>query len=94
MVKLVMRTYSFKLYRSKRNKHLNRKINLAGAIYNHLIALHRRYYRRFGHSLGVYRLKNHITKLKRTKRFGFWNNLGSQAIQDIAERIDRAYKLF
>jgi putative transposase len=24
----------------------------------------------------------------------FWNNLGSQAIQDVAQRIDRAYKLF
>jgi putative transposase len=89
-----LRTYAFKLYRSKRNKRLKQKISLAGVIYNHLIALHRRYYRLFGHSLGAYRLKNHITKLKKTKRFLFWNNLGSQAIQDIAERIDRAYKLF
>ena len=89
-----MRTYVFKMYHSKRNKYLIRKINLAGSIYNHLLALHRRYYRRFGKSLGAYRLKKHITKLKKTKHFGFWNNLGSQAIQDIAERIDRAYKLF
>jgi putative transposase len=85
-----LRTYVFKLYRSKRNKRLAQKINLAGAIYNHLIALHRR----FGRGINVYRLKNHITKLKKTKKFAFWNNLGSQAIQDIAERIDRAYKLF
>jgi putative transposase len=89
-----MRTYSYKLYRAKRNKHLKRRINLAGAIYNHLIALHRRYYRLFGKSPGVVRIQAHITKLKRTRRFGFWNNLGSQAIQDIAQRIDRAYKLF
>jgi len=31
---------------------------------------------------------------KPTKHFGFWNNLGSQAIQDVAQRIDRAYTLF
>jgi putative transposase len=89
-----MKTYVFKLYRSKKNKRLNNKINVAGSIYNHLIAVHRRYYRRFKKSIGVVRIQFHITKLKKTKRFSFWNNLGSQAIQDIAQRIDRAYKLF
>jgi len=89
-----MKTYVFKLYNSRRNKHLDRKINLAGCIYNHCIAVHRRYYLLFGKSLSAYRIKLHVTKLKKTKRFSFWNNLGSQAIQDITERIDRAYKLF
>jgi putative transposase len=36
----------------------------------------------------------HITKLKKQKRFTYWNLLGSQAVQDIAQRIDRSYKLF
>ena len=89
-----MRTYVFKLYRAKKNKHLSKKINLAGAIYNHLIALHRRYYRVFCKGISAARIQLHITKLKKTKRYAFWNNLGSQAIQDIAQRIDRAYKLF
>ena len=89
-----MKTYVFKLYHSKQNKHLDRKINLAGSIYNHLVALHRRYYRLFRKDINVFRIQRHITKLKKTKRFAFWNNLGSQAIQDIAERIDRGYKLF
>jgi putative transposase len=89
-----LRAYVFKLYRSKRNKRLAQRINLAGAIYNHIIALQRRYYRLFKRGVNVYRVKVHITKLKKTKRFSFWNELGSQAIQDIAERIDRAYKLF
>ena len=39
-------------------------------------------------------MKKHLTKLKRTKRFAYIRNLGSQAVQDIAERIDRAYNLF
>lgn len=42
-----MKTYKFKLYSSKRNKKLHRQINIAGSIYNHCIALHRRYYRIF-----------------------------------------------
>lgn len=89
-----MITYSYKLYNSKRNKHLHRSINLSGHIYNHLIAVHKRYYRLYGKHLNLYQLQKHITRLKKTKKFAYWNNLGSQAIQDIAERIDRAYKLF
>jgi putative transposase len=89
-----MRTYCIKLYRSKRNKKLHRAINIGGSIYNHCIALHKRYYRLYGKSLGANRLKVHITKLKKTPRFKFWNQLGSQAIQDIVERIDKGYKLF
>ena len=59
-----------------------------------MIALHRRYYRLYGKSLNVNKLMKHITKLKKQKRFAYWNLLGSQAIQDIAQRIDRSYKLF
>jgi len=36
----------------------------------------------------------HIAKLKRLPRYAFWNQLGSQAIQDIVQRIDRAYQRF
>jgi putative transposase len=89
-----MKTYCFKLYRSKRNKKLHRLINIAGQIYNHLIALHKRYYRLYGKHLNVNKLMKHITKLKKHRRFAFWNQLGSQAIQDIAQRIERNYKLF
>ena len=39
-------------------------------------------------------MKKHLTKLKRTERFAYIRKLGSQAVQDIAERIDRAYNLF
>lgn len=89
-----MRTYCFKLYRSKKNKKLHRLIVIAGQIYNHLIALHKRYYRLYGKHLNVNKLMKHITKLKKQKRFAYWNQLGSQAIQDIAQRIERSYKLF
>ncbi len=89
-----MKTYCFKLYQSKKNKKLHEAIDIAGQIYNHLIALHKRYYRLYGKHLNDYKLKKHITKLKKQKRFAFWNQLGSQAIQDIAERIERGYKLF
>ena len=42
----------------------------------------------------MYRLQKHLTKLKKLPRFQHWNDLGSQVIQDVAERIDRSYRLF
>ena len=39
----MIKTYCFELYNSKRNKHLHGLINLSAQIYNHCIALHKRY---------------------------------------------------
>ncbi|WP_245555376.1 hypothetical protein [Baaleninema simplex] len=46
-----MKTLKFKLYNHKRNRHLKRIVNASGTIYNHCIALHRRYYRMWGKHL-------------------------------------------
>ncbi len=89
-----MKTFCFKLYHSDHNNALMRQINIAGLIYNHCVALHKRYYRLFGKLLNANHLKIHLTKLKRTRRFEYMRKLGSQVVQDIAERIDRAYSLF
>ena len=90
----MIKTYSFKLYNSKRNKHLHRLINLSAEIYNHCIALHKRYYRIFRVHLNKVKLQAHITKLKKLEKYKHWNNLGSQAIQEITDRIENAYTLF
>lgn len=87
-----MKTLKFKLYQHKRNRYLKRSINAAGNIYNHCIALHRRYYRRYGKHLNCAKLQAHIAKLR--KRNPFWQLVGSQAVQDICQRIEKAYQLF
>ncbi|MCX6045881.1 MAG: RNA-guided endonuclease TnpB family protein [Chloroflexi bacterium] len=89
-----MRTYKFKLYCQKKNKHLHQQIDIAGLIYNHCIALHRRYYKLTGKGLNAYELMAHITKLKKRPKYKHWNLVGSQAIQDVVQRIDKGYKLF
>lgn len=91
---IVTRTYKFKLYKSKKNKYLHQQIDIAGLIYNHCIALHRRYYRRYGKFLNRFQLCKHITKLKKMDKYSHWKLVDAQAIQDIAERIDRAYQKF
>jgi putative transposase len=96
----IFRTYKFKLYRSKKNKRLHRQIDIAGLVYNHCIARHRRYYRLTGKRLSRYDLMRHMTRLKKLPRYAHWNLVGSQAIQDVVRprwrgaRIDKAYNLF
>ncbi len=87
-----MKTLKFKLYNHKRNRFLSSSINAAGVIYNHCIALHKRYYRMWDKHLNCAKLQAHIAKLR--KRIAFWQTLGSQAIQDICQRIEKAYQLF
>ncbi len=87
-----MKTLRFKLYSHKRNKYLKQSINAAGVIYNHCIALHRRYYRMRGKHLSCTKLQSHIAKLRKCNPF--WQLVGSQAVQDICQRIEKAYQLF
>ena len=71
-----------------------RLIDIAGLVYNHCIALHRRYYRLYGKYIHRFALSVHLTKLKRSKRFAYMRELDAQAVQNVATRIDRAYSLF
>lgn len=46
----------------------------------------------FGKHLNVYKLMKHIAKLR--KRIKYWQQVGSQTVQEICQRIDKAYRLF
>ncbi|RMF51922.1 MAG: transposase [Bacteroidetes bacterium] len=86
------RTFKYRLYTSKKDKHLIEQIEVAASIWNHSVALTRRYYRLYGKHLGANRLMKHISKLRR--RNPYWQKLGSQAVQDVIQRLDRAYQRF
>ncbi len=90
----VLKTYKYKLYSSKKNKHLSEMIDIASDVWNLSVAMYRDYYRLTGKSLSKYALQKYITKLKKRKNYMHWNALGSQAIQDAVERVDKSYKAF
>ena len=75
-----MKTFEFKLYRHKRCKKLHQTVAASASIYNHCIALHKRYYRMYGKHLNSNKLKGHIAKKRRTNPF--WQLVGSQAVQE------------
>ena len=90
----IRRTFKYRLYTSKRNKSLHQQIDVAGIIWNHALAVQKRYYRLTGKYVGKFRLITHIGKMRRTERFGYWQLVGSQAVQEVVERLDKAYKRF
>ena len=91
----MFKTLKYKLYKSKKNNQLDQIIDISGIIYNHCITLHKRYYKLYDNIyLTANQLQKHITKLKKQPKHDFWKLVPAQSIQDITQRIDKAYKLF
>ena len=83
-----MISYKFKIYNSKRNKHLQETLVEACHVWNHALALQKRYYKLYGKYINCYKLQKHFTKV--------WQRhyLGSQSLQEIIARLDKAYNRF
>ncbi len=95
-ISMAIKTFKFKIYRSNSKKRkLNRFRLVAAEIYNHAIALHKRYYRRYKKHLDEGHLKAHLAKLRRQRpKYNHWNRLNSTSVQDIVERIEKSYQAF
>ena len=83
-----MIAYKYKLYRTNRTKHLDAMLKEACFVWNHALALQKRYYRLYGKYINCGRMKAHF--VKRISR----NTLHSQTVQELLERLDDAYKRF
>ncbi len=91
----VRKNYKYRLYRcDKKDVKLREKLFVASRIWNHFIALHKRYYRLTGKYIGLHRMNRHVLKLRRTVRFARWQHLHSQSCQDVCRRIDAGYQRF
>ena len=92
----VRKTFKYRLYTNqRRNRLLHQRIDIAGIIWNHMVALQRRYYRLTGGYISRTDMQRHLAKLRRrSPRFRFWQLVGSQAVQELAERHDKAYQRF
>ena len=83
-----MMTYTYKLYRSKRTAKLNAMLREACFVWNHALALQKRYYSMYGKYIGATQMQKHFAKrIARTR-------LHSQSVQEILQRLDLSYKRF
>lgn len=71
-----MISYKYNIYHSKKTKYLVKILRECCFVWNHALALQRRYYKLFGKYISVDKMKKHFTK--RIKR----NLLHSQTTQE------------
>ena len=83
-----MISYKYKLYKTQKSKHLDKMLREACFVWNHALALEKRYYRMFGKYIGANRMRKHFNK--RIKR----NILHSQTQEEILQRLDTSYQRF
>lgn len=83
-----MISYKYKLYKTSKVKVLQATLAEACHVWNHCLALQKRYYRIYGKFIPKFTLSKHMAKI--------WNRhyLGSQSLQEIVERLDKSYKRF
>ena len=84
-----MIAYKYKLYTSKQTKHLDAMLREAAWVWNHALALQKRYYRMYHKYIDVVRLKG-----KWVRWFGKSSRLHSQTVQEVLERLDASYQRF
>lgn len=87
-----MYNISYKAYDTKKLQNLNRMIDTSCWVWNHCLALQKRYYALYGGYININRLQKHVAKLR--KKNPRWKELNSQSVQEICERLDASYQRF
>ena len=83
-----MITYGYNIYRSKNIIWIDRMLSECCFVWNHALALQKKYYSLYHKYIGINKLRKHFAK--RIKR----NLLHSQTVQEVLDRIDESYKRF
>ena len=83
-----MIAYKYKLYRTDKTKYLDKMLREACFVWNHALALQKRYYRLYKKYISCKRMQGHFAK--RINRY----LLHSQTVQEILQRLDESYMRF
>ena len=87
-----MRNTKHKLFHESSLKRLQNDLNIIGIVRNHFIALSMRYYRRYSKGLSYTRLSKHLTKLKRLKKYEYWNIPYAWSLQNMLKRLSQSFR--
>lgn len=88
-----MIAFQYKLYSNAKRGALDAQIDAFGELQNYIIRFCRKYYKLYKKPVDSNALSRHITKVKRTSQ-KWIADLPSQAVQDVIQRVFRAFKLF
>lgn len=91
----VRKTLKYRLYSSRHNRKLHQMINISGIIWNQCVAAQRLAYDSGVGYISKYDLQKRVGQLRRYHPdCQYWQKVGSQAVQEIVERLDKGYKRF
>lgn len=89
-----MKTLSVKLYNSDKLGFLDDMIDIAGIIYNTALTIIHDSYKEQGVLIKKHDLQKILKEKRNSEENIFWKKVGSQAVQDITDRIYRSYNRF
>ena len=83
-----MISYKYKLYKTKNSKHIDFMLRESCFVWNHALALQKRYYRLYGKVIDKNKLQKHFAKRIKISL------LHSQTVQEVIQRLDDSYTRF
>ena len=83
-----MISYKYKIYRTKKTKHLDKMLRESCYVWNHALALQKRHYSLYHKYISYFDMRKHFSK--RVKR----NLLTCHTMQEILDRLDKAFIRF
>ena len=89
-----MKTYEFKLYASDKNKYLDHLLEIGCEVYNFALDLKKNLYKDEKISIKINDLQKILADMRNSDGYKHWQDLGSQVVQQITERIYNGYTLF
>ena len=84
--------YKYRLYVNKHTDELSQLVTTSNCVWNHIVALYRRFYKLYKTNPSCSAMQKHIAKLARNNRY--WKLMGSQSLQELCQRVDQTYKIF
>lgn len=83
-----MISYKYKLYRTKKTKHLDKMLREACYVWNHALALQKRYYKLYHKYIPRFTMYKHFSKCYKPTL------LNCQTVREVLDRLDISYKRF
>lgn len=92
---MITKAYKYKIYKQNANhqKRLEDLLRTAAWVYNHTIALRKRYYSLYGKSPSQYQMQGHFSKM-RSRCYAKWREVDAHALRQTIERIYVGYDKF
>ena len=84
--------YKYRLYVNKHSNELSQLVTSSIFVWNHIVALYRRYYKLYKKNPSCNAMQKHIAKIAKTNPY--WSKLGSQSLQELCQRVDMSYREF